>query len=326
MTIDRRSLLASAASLSIAGLPATALAQAYPTKPVRLIVPFAPGGTTDIIARVLSEKIAGPLGATLVVDNKAGGGGSVGATEIARSTPDGYTVGMATVSTTAANPAINAKIPYNPITDFTPIINVAATPNVIAVHPSFGAKTYKDFVALLKRNPGKFSYASSGTGGIGHLQMELFKSLSGTFVTHIPYRGAGPALNDVVAGQLPIIFDNLPSALPFIKDGRLIAIVVAAPNRLAVLPDVPTFKEVGLEPVNRPAYYGIHGPKGMPKDVVDKISGAVRRTLEDPGVKKRIEDTGSLIIANTPEQFAQQIAAEFEVYKKVVAAQKLTLE
>jgi tripartite-type tricarboxylate transporter receptor subunit TctC len=327
MTIDRRSLLASASLVSIGGLPGLAFAQsAYPNKPVRLIVPFAPGGTTDIIARVLSEKIAGPLGATLLVDNKAGAGGSVGATEIARAQPDGYTIGMATVSTTAANPAINAKIPYNPITDFTPIMNVAATPNVIAVHPSFAAKNYKDFVALLKRNPGKFSYASSGTGGIGHLQMELYKSLSGTFVTHIPYRGAGPALNDVVAGQLPIIFDNLPSALPFIKDGRLVAIVVAAPNRLAVLPNVPTFKEVGLEPVNRPAYYGIHGPKGMPKDIVDKIAGAVKRTIEDPAVKKRIEDTGSLIIGNTPEQFAQQIAAEFDVYKKVVAAQNLKLD
>ena len=156
--------------------------------------------------------------------------------------------------------------------------------------------------------------------------MELFKNLSGTFVTHIPYRGAGPALNDTVAGQVPMIFDNLPSALPFIKDGRLIAIVVAAPQRLAVLPNVPTFKEVGLEPVNRPAYYGIHGPKGLPKEVVDKIHDAVKKTLDDPAVKKRIEDTGSIIIANTPAQFAAQIAAEFEVYKKVVAAQKLTLE
>ena len=327
MTLDRRSLLAGAGLVAIGGAPAVAFAQAgYPTKPVRLIVPFAPGGTTDIIARVLSEKIAGPLGATLVIDNKAGGGGSVGATEIARAQPDGYTIGMATVSTTAANPAINPKIAYNPLTDFTPITNVAATPNVIAVHPSFPAKDYKEFVAALKKNPGRFSYASSGTGGIGHLQMELFKSLSGTFVTHIPYRGAGPALNDVVAGQLPIIFDNLPSALPFIKDGRLIAIVVAAPSRLAVLPNVPTFKEIGLEPVNRPAYYGIHGPKGIPKEIVDKIYAAVKRTLDDPAVKRRIDDTGSLIIANTPEQFAQQIVAEFDVYKKVVAAQKLTLE
>jgi tripartite-type tricarboxylate transporter receptor subunit TctC len=322
---NRRSLLASAALF--AALPGLGRAQAgYPNKPVRLIVPFAPGGTTDIVARVVAEKISGPLGQTLIVDNKAGGGGSVGATEIARSAPDGYTLGMATVSTTAANPAINPKIAYNPITDFTPIINVAATPNVIAVHPSFPARDYKGFLAELKKNPGKYSYGSSGTGGIGHLQMELFKSLSGTFVTHIPYRGAGPALNDTVAGQVPMIFDNLPSALPFIQQGRLIAIVVAAPQRLAVLPNVPTFKEVGLEPVNRPAYYGIHGPKGIPKDVVDKIHDAVRKTLDDPTVKKRIEDTGSIIIANTPAQFAAQIAAEFEVYKNVVAAQKLTLE
>ena len=156
--------------------------------------------------------------------------------------------------------------------------------------------------------------------------MELFKNLSGTFITHIPYRGAGPALNDTVAGQVPIIFDNMPSALPFIKDGRLIAIVVAAPQRLTQLPDVPTFKEVGLDGVNRMAFYGIYGPKGLPKDVVDKVSSAVKKTLEDPAVKKRIEDTGSLIVANTPEQFAAQIAAEFEVYKKVVALQKLTLE
>jgi tripartite-type tricarboxylate transporter receptor subunit TctC len=206
------------------------------------------------------------------------------------------------------------------------VINIAATPNVIAVHPSFPARDYKGFIAELKKNPGKYSYASSGTGGIGHLQTELFKSLAGVFMTHIPYRGAGPALNDTVAGQVPVIFDNMPSALPFIKDGRLIPIVVAAPQRLSQLPNVPTFKEVGLEAVNRMAYYGIVGPKGMPKEVVDKLALSVKKALEDPNVKRRIEETGSLLIGNTPEQFAAQIKAELEVYKTVVTKQALKVE
>lgn len=321
MNIQRRHWITLAAAALAGG---GAQAQAYPSKPIRLIVPFAPGGTTDIIARVVAEPLGKVLGQPVVVDNKAGAGGAVGALELARAAPDGYTLGLGTASTTAANPAINPKLGYDPVSDFAPVIDLAATPNVLAVNAAFAAHNFQDFMTLLKREPGKESYATPGTGSVGHLQMELFKSLAGVFITHIPYRGAGPALNDVVGGQVPMILDNVPSALPFIRSGKLVALAVAAPERLPSLPDTPTFAEVGFAPVNRMAYYGILAPRGTPAAIVERLNAAARKVLQQPAVAKRIEETGSVVIGGTPAQFGQQIADELGVYRSVVKRQKLS--
>ena len=273
--------------LALLGTAAQAQAS-YPSKPIRLLVPFAAGGTTDLIARIVAEPLGRELGQPVIVENKGGGGGSIGAAETARARADGYNLGVATVSTTATNPAINPKIPYNVATDFTPIVNMAATPNVIAANTKLSFNDYKGMLAAIRKEPGKYSYASPGNGSIHHLMMEMFKLATQTDVVHVPYRGSGPALNDAVAGQVPLIFDNLPSALPFIKEKRLTALVVAAPQRVPAMPDVPTFKEVGLEPVNRMAYYGIVGPKGLPKPIVDRINAATYKVLQDPAIRKRI--------------------------------------
>ncbi len=306
-------------------MPFMAHAQSFPQKQIRLIVPFAPGGSTDIIARTIAEPLGKVLGQSIVVENKAGAGGSIGALDIARGNKDGHVIGMATVSTTASSPAINKKVGYDPIKDFQAITNIAASPNVIAVNPKFSAKDYKSFIELVKKNPGKYSYATSGSGGIGHLQTELFKSLTGTQISHVPYRGAGPALLDTISGKVPIIYDNLPSAYPYIKDGRLLPLVIASPKRLNSLPHVPTFAEVGLAPVNRMAFYGLMGPAGMPKEAVEKIHAGVLKVLQDPVVRKRIEDVGAIIIANSPEQFAAEIKAEYDIYRDIVAKLGLSL-
>ncbi|KAB2899204.1 MAG: tripartite tricarboxylate transporter substrate binding protein BugE [Burkholderiaceae bacterium] len=323
--LSARALLCGLA-LAAGAVSGAAAADAYPARPVRLIVPFAAGGTTDIVARAIAPRAGEALGQPLVVDNKGGGGGSIGAHEAARAQPDGYTLGVATVSTTATNPAINARLPYNPLTDFTPIINIAATPNVLAVHPGFKAQTFAAFVEEVKKNPHKHAYGTAGTGSIGHMLTELMASRAGLALTHVPYRGSSPALNDAVAGQIPIVFDNLPSALPFIKAGRLVALAVAAPERLPQLPQVPTFKELGLEEVNRSAFYGVVGPKGLPPEVVARVHAAVQRALSSPEVRRQIEDTGSRVIGNRPEEFAREIAAENAVYRKIATERRISAE
>lgn len=304
-------------------LASPAAAQTYPTKPVRLVVPFAPGGTTDLLARAISGRMGASLGQTVVVDNRSGGGGSLGANEVAKAAPDGYTVLMSSVSTMAANPAINPKVPYDPVNDFVHVINVAATPNVIAVTASYPARDPKALNELLRREPGRHSYATAGVGSVGHLLGELFKRSAGVFITHIPYRGSGPALTDVVAGQVGIVVDNLPTALPFIQDKRLVPIAVAAPSRVPQLPHVPTLAEAGFPLANRMSFLGISAPKGTPQDAVNRLNAAVSAALADAGVRQRIEATGAIVVGNNPAAFQQQVREEFEIYKAVVKEQGL---
>lgn len=324
MTMSRRSLLA--ALTAATALPAAPSFAAYPERLIKIIVPFPAGGTTDIVARILSAQMPQVLGQSVIVENRGGAGGTLGAAETARATPDGHILGIATVSTIATAPAIQPKTPYDPLTDFTPITNLAATPNVISVHPSFPARDYEGFLAEIKKNPGKYTYATPGIGSIMHLLTELFLSLTSTQIRHVPYRGAGPALADAVAGHVTIMSDNLPSSQPFFEDGKLIPIVVAAPTRVASLPKVPTFAEVGLERANRVAFYGIVGPKGMPADITAKLHTAITQILREPDVVKRIEQTGSNVVANTPAEFAAEIKEEFAIYRRVVEDRNLKIE
>jgi tripartite-type tricarboxylate transporter receptor subunit TctC len=324
--VSRRQLFVSGLVTASVFAAGSAWSQAYPNRMIRLQVPFAPGGTTDIIARVMSEPLGRVLGQSVIVENRAGAGGVVGATELARATPDGYTIGMATVSTTAANPAINPKITYNTLTDFTPIINIAATPNVIAVHPSFPARDYKSFLAEIKKSPGKYSYASSGVGGIGHLQTELFKSLTGTFITHIPYRGIAPATLDTISGQLQLLTGTIPALAPHIRDGKLKALAVTSPERSAALPNVPGMKEAGMADFNVLNYFALVAPKGTPDAVVQQINAALARVVQMPDVKERLAKDALEPAVGSPAQLGQFLQRDLDGWKAVVKQQGLKIE
>ena len=324
--ISRRTVLQAAAFLGAPGILATAGAQAYPAKPIKLIVPYPPGGSTDVVARVMGTALAKELGQAVVIENRAGAGGSIGAKAVATATADGYTLGLANTSTHGTNSAVYKNLSYDAVRDFTPITKLIAVPGVIAVHPSFPARNYADFIKLIRSAPGRYSYASSGNGGANHLCMELFKAATNTFMVHIPYRGAGPSINDVLAGQVPILWDALPSSLPFIKDGRLRAIGVVSARRSPQLPDVPTFTELGVKDYEPEIWLGLVAPGGLPSGILASLHAATMKAIARPETRVKLEEMGGRIVGDTPEAFGQSIRGDVERWKKVVKFANIALE
>ena len=321
--MNRRTLLAAlAASLAVAAaVPPAALAQtAFPTRPIRIVVPFPPGGTTDLLARAAAQKMAEAWKEQAVVDNRPGAGGNIGAELVAKAPPDGYTMLMGTVGTHSINASLYAKMPYDHVRDFAPVILVAAVPNVLVVHPSVPVNSVAELIAYAKANPGRLNFASSGSGTSIHLAGELFKVMAGVTMTHVPYKGSAPAIADLVGGQVQLMFDNLPSALPQIKAGRLRALGVTSAQRAPALPDVPTIAESGLPGYEASSWFGLLAPAGTPKDVVAKVNGEVARWLASPEAKEKLLSQGANAAGGTPEDFARHIAAETAKWQQVVKA------
>ncbi|MBL0086683.1 MAG: tripartite tricarboxylate transporter substrate binding protein [Ideonella sp.] len=326
MTSTRRQavLTAVAIALGAAGVHAQTT---WPTKPVRIVVPFAAGGTTDLLARAMAPELQKAFGQPFVVDNKPGAGGNNGANEVAKAPPDGLTLLMGTVGTHAINAALYPKMPFDHVKDFVPVTLVAGVPNVMVVNPAmaqkYGIKSVADFVKAAKANPGKFNMASSGNGTSIHLSGELFKSMTGTFMLHIPYRGSGPALIDLMGGSMDVMFDNLPSALPHIKSGKLMALGVTSAKRSSALPDIPTIEEAGgpaLKGYEATSWFGLVAPAGTPMDIVNRIQQEATKAMATPALKDRLQSQGAIPSGITSAEFAKFIAAETTKWAKVVKA------
>jgi tripartite-type tricarboxylate transporter receptor subunit TctC len=315
-----RTALRSLVFAVLAGLSAAALAQAYPTHPVRLVVPFPAGGTTDILARAVAQQLTESLGQSFVVDNRPGAGGNIGADIVAKSPPDGYTLVMGTVGTHAINPSLYSKMPYDHVKDFVPIVLVAGVPNVLEVNTSVPVHTVNDLIKLAKEKPGQINFASSGAGTSIHLSGELFKTMAGVDMTHVPYKGSAPAITDLIGGQVQVMFDNLPSSLAQIKAGKLRAVAVTSLKRAPALPDVPTLNESGLPGFEASSWFGILGPAGTPPAVVTRINAEVNKWLQSPDAREKLLAQGAEAAGGTPESFVAHIKSETEKWAKVVKA------
>ena len=328
MIHHHRRLIAQAALGLLLAAPALALAQAtWPSKAVRIVVPFAAGGTTDILARALAPELQKAFGQPFVVDNKPGAGGNNGAAEVSKAAADGYTLLMGTVGTHAINASLYPKLPFDPVKDFAPITLVAGVPNVLAINPAlaqkYGINTVADFIRVAKANPGKFNMASSGNGTSIHLSGELFKTMTGTFMVHFPYRGSGPALIDLMGGSMDLMFDNLPSALPHIKSGKLKGLAVTSAKRSDAIAELPTIEEAGglaLKGYEASSWFGLMAPAGTPAEVISRVQQETAKALASPALKERLQAQGAIPSGMSSADFARFIAAESAKWAKVVKA------
>ncbi|HEX8416748.1 MAG TPA: tripartite tricarboxylate transporter substrate binding protein [Methylobacterium sp.] len=325
--VRRTLLLGLLAATTLGVAPHAACAQgAYPSRPITLVVPFAAGGSTDVVGRLVAQKMSDELGQQVVVENVVGAGGNVGAARIAKAEPDGYAILMGTVATHALNPLMLKRKPYDPVADFAPVSLLAVIPNVLVVNPKLPAKDVKELIALLKAEPGKYNYASSGLGTPLHLSGELFKSMAGVSMQHIPYRGSGPALNDVVAGQVPIQFDNLPSASEFIKAGSLRGLAVTTKERAPSFPDIPTVSEAGLPGYETYTWNALFAPPKTPPEIVAKLNAAALKAMADPTLIERMKAFSAIVVGSTPEALADHVKAEMAKWAPVVKEAGVTTE
>ena len=325
--ITRRTGLALALGLTATlGLGTASVAADFPDHAITMVVPFAAGGSTDVVARIVAQKMSEDLGQQVIVQNVAGAGGNLGAGNVARADPDGYTILMGTVATHALNPLILKSTPYDPEKDFAPVSLLVVVPNVLVVNPELPAKTVQELVALLKAEPDKYSYASSGNGTPLHLSGELFKSMAGVSMQHIPYKGAGPALNDVIGNQVPIMFDNLPSSSSHIKAGTLRALAVTTAARAPSFPDVPTIAESGIPGYETYTWNALFAPANTPKEVVTRLNASANKALKDPAVAERMKEFSATIVGSTPEELAAHVKAELAKWGPVVKGANIQME
>ena len=326
-TINRRQVLAAGTGLlGAAAMPARAQAPAYPSRPVTLVVPFAPGGAVDISARAIADRLGRVLGQTVVVENRAGAGGAIGSSMVARAPADGYTLVVTSQSTHVVGPAVTPNLPYNAETDFAPITLIDRLANVLLINASLPVRDFAAFVAYAKANPGKWNYASSGNGSVAHLSMELLNAKLGLDITHVPYKGAGPALTDLLGGLVHVTWNNLTSNLPNIVNGKLRALAVAAPQRVALLSSVPTFDELKLPELNLTSWTGLAAPARTPEPIVNRLYEAMRTVLADPATKAAWEQRGAIVPeALTPAQYRQEIAQRIQFFKDIVKTNKIVL-